>query len=118
MLLELRRKKAEVLEEKLDMILPKELIPFVEENFRTAFESEVSEKRILPFLDIEESIVPFRVQLEVRFHHESGVQNIIHFFKNEDLKSNPIFLYCADTDRIISSSDQFDYLIKSYDRKL
>lgn len=86
LLLELRRKKQEVEGERLEALVPRELVPFVEQSFSSVFDHSRAEKVVLPFLDLAQQLVPFRVQFEVRFHPQAGVQNVLHFFRSEDLR--------------------------------
>ena len=68
LLLELRKKKQEVKGERLEAVIPKELVPFIEQSFSSVFDHSRAEQVVLPFLDLGQQLVPFRVQFEVRFH--------------------------------------------------
>lgn len=62
MLIELRKKKYEVLGESLEKLVPVELVSFVEEAYGRMFDGLAeSEKTVLPFLDVKQQIVPLRV---------------------------------------------------------
>ena len=66
--MELKKKKQEVKGEKLEAIIPRELVPSIQENFSSVFEHSREEKMVLPFLDLSQQLVPFRVQLEVKLN--------------------------------------------------
>ena len=68
LLLELRKKKQEVKGERLEAVIPKELVPFIEQSFSSVFDHSRAEQVVLPFLDLGQQLVPFRVQFEVRFY--------------------------------------------------
>ena len=68
LLMELKKKKQEVKGEKLEAIIPRELVPSIQENFSSVFEHSREEKMVLPFLDLSQQLVPFRVQLEVKLN--------------------------------------------------
>ena len=110
LLLELRKKKQEVEGERLEAVVPRELVPFVEQSFSSVFDHSRAEQVMLPFLDLGQRLVPFRVQFEVRFHLDAGVQNVLHFFRSEDLRKQPVFLYCTasrNSTAFLSSAPSF-----------
>lgn len=83
MLIELRKKKEEVIGESLEQLLPSQLIDFIEKSYKSIFDSENEpHKLVLPFLDVCHKMTPYRVQLEVKYHIEKGLQYVIHFFKS------------------------------------
>ena len=118
LLLELRKKKQEVEGERLEAVVPRELVPFVEQSFSSVFDHSRAEQVVLPFLDLGQRLVPFRVQFEVRFHLDAGVQNVLHFFRSEDLRKQPVFLYCADSDRVLHLCPLFEAFLRAHDRRL
>jgi hypothetical protein len=69
-------------------------------------------------LDLDGKIIAFRVQLEVKYHIQSGLQYVIHFFKSEDIKDSPTFFYCADTDKIVHTCPLFRNFLDFYKRKM
>jgi hypothetical protein len=117
LLIELRRRKSEVLGEGLEAILPRELVDWAQEGFRTFFEAGKGERHVLPFLELRQVLVLFRVQLEVRFSLAHGLQSVVHFFRSEDLREAPSFFYCADTDRVLLTCPRFQEFLAGHGRQ-
>jgi hypothetical protein len=74
---------------------------------------------ILPLnVSQERMMALFRVQFEVIFTLEHGIQKIIHFSNSKDLKDTAMFLYCSSTDKIIKKSIKFDSFMNTNQRKI
>jgi len=43
---------------------------------------------------------------------------VLHFFKSEDLKEHPTFLYCTDSDKILNLCPMFEAFLRANERKL
>lgn len=63
MMMELHKKKSEVLEKSLSTLIPQETVSSIEEDFIKAFKSNEPEKKIIPLLNIKNRLTSFRVDL-------------------------------------------------------
>lgn len=63
MMMELHKKKSEVLEKSLSTLIPQEIVSSIEEDFIKAFKSNEPEKKIIPLLNIKNRLTSFRVDL-------------------------------------------------------
>lgn len=63
MMMELHKKKSEVLEKSLSTLIPQETVSSIEEDFIKAFKSNEPEKKTIPLLNIKNRLTSFRVDL-------------------------------------------------------
>lgn len=63
MMMELHKKKSEVLEKSLSTLIPQEIVSSIEEDFIKAFKSNEPEKKTIPLLNIKNRLTSFRVDL-------------------------------------------------------
>lgn len=118
LLVDLRKKRSDVVGQTIVELIPQQLSGIVEDSFSSLFESETNRcEMIVPFLGITGYLLPFRVRLDIRYHVFSGLQRIVHFMNSDDLTCRPTFFYCANTDRILHGCPLFFSFLQFYQRR-